>query len=1007
VLAGLLPGLLCALLVGIASHSGWLQTGERIALDRLFRARGAQFPSPDIVLVVADDATVARANGWPLPRHIYGDLIRRLHRAGAKTIAFDIVFSKPSHSAQDDQDLMRACREANSVVSAALFQLRVGNAPTTLDLPGDTIAPSSRFGVTRRNVPALQAMRGVGPRAALQNESVALGHINAVPDSDGILRHISHLVRFNGVVYPSLALAAASHFLGVKPAAIITEHNQTRIPAKQGEFRIPTNGKSEVLINWIGDTRSFPTFSFEQVLSGAVSAEMLKGRIVLVGVSASAAFDHQTSPFSASQPAVEAQANAINDILQQRVLQPVPLLLQCVIWLALAIVSGVAMVCLNAWKSTLLAAALSISVWLAALLLLGSNHYFPVAAPLLTILLTLAASMSYRQMSDAHDLRLAEERYSLAVAGAKDGLWDWNLAHDQLYLSPRWQEIVGQSHPLGGSPDEWLSRVHDGDREQLKADIETHLAGHSPHLENEHRLQHRDGSYRWVLCRGLAVRNAKGKAVRMAGSLSDVTERRQSEEQARFDALHDSLTRLPNRTFLLNLLLRAIEHKKRHPQDDFALLFLDIDRFKLVNDSFGHAVGDELLLGIAERLIGCLDSGSTAARLGGDEFAVLVETGSELAEVSHIAQHLLDALAKPYLVNGQEMSATASIGIVHQVSGYARPEDVLRDGEIATYRAKSAGRSRYEIFDASMHRQIVARVNLEADLRRALDRRELLLHYQPIVSLLSGRIAGFETLIRWQHADGHLVQPGSFIPLAEETGLIIEMDLWSLEQACRQLRQWHDNPLLPTPKNEPLFISVNLSRKLFTLPDLVGRVKAILQDTGVDASTLKLEVTESVMVENTASAAQTLDELKALGLQFSIDDFGTGYSSLSYLHQFPLDVLKIDRSFVDDIENNEGKFKIVWTIIAMARNLGMRIVAEGVETGEQLEILQTLTCDYGQGYLFSRPVGCQDAERLLRSDPCWLNESQAARLLDDVAGGVESDLRSMLQTLQPQSEKSV
>jgi diguanylate cyclase (GGDEF)-like protein len=467
------------------------------------------------------------------------------------------------------------------------------------------------------------------------------------------------------------------------------------------------------------------------------------------------------------------------------------------------------------------------------------------------------------------------------------------------------------------------------------------------------------------------VRGSDGKAIRMAGSISDITERKVTEEQIRFDALHDGLTELPNRTLLLNLLEHAVEQKKQHDDYNFALLLFDIDHFKFVNDSLGHQAGDELLIKIARKLKACLRSDCTPARLGGDEFAVLYDTGGGLTEVSRMAEQIQSALAEPFHIKEQEVFATISIGIVHNVAEYSRPEEIIRDAEIAMYRAKSAGRVRYEIFDANMHRQVVSRLKLESDLRRAIERHEFVLYYQPIVSLLSGQIAGFEALIRWQNADGVLVSPGDFIPLAEETGLIVEMDLWGLQQACEQLRDWNVRRAEFKLADTPLFVSVNLSRKLFTLPDLVPRIRAILEKASLEPGCLKLEITESAIVDNTQSAAATLHELKALGAQISIDDFGTGYSSLSYLHHFPLDVLKIDRSFINGMESDEGKHKIVWTIIAMARNLGMNVVAEGVEEHEQVQILQTLTCDFCQGYFFSKPLPREEAEALLKSAPRW------------------------------------
>ena len=615
---GLLLGAFCAVVVAGVRQVGWLSVVERNLLDALFQARGSGYPSPHIAIVVADDASVARAGGWPLPRRSYGDVIHRLHRAGVRTIAFDVLFSKPSYSPRDDEALAKACGEAGSVISAAVFQLPSDNRKTTLiDLPGDIVAPLPRFGIDRRRVPCLKAVGGIGPRPALQQSSVAVGHINVRPDRDGTLRHISHLIRFREVTYPSLALASATHFLGLKAQDVVVDEGTIILPGQHQQYRVPIDGEAQVLVNWIGGTRSFPTYSFEQLLSGDVPEESLKDKIVLIGVTATAAFDHYPSPFSPAQPAVEVQANAINDILSQRILRPVSLPLQWVLLFLTAMLAGAFMARRSAWNSVLLASALLLALWFLALRLLGANWYLPLGAPMLATLLTLGAAVSYRQVVDARQLRRAEERYALAVQGANDGLWDWDLIRNTVYFSPRWKEIIGHQDEIGDSPDEWLSRVCLEDIGQLHADIQTHRAGHSPHLENEHRIRHRDGTERWALCRGIATR-AKGNATRMAGSLSDITERKQNEEQLRFDALHDKLTKLPNRTLLMNLLDRAVEQKKRHPEHNFALLFLDLDHFKNINDSFGHLVGDDLLVLIAKRLKDCLSSDCTAARLSGD-----------------------------------------------------------------------------------------------------------------------------------------------------------------------------------------------------------------------------------------------------------------------------------------------------------------------------------------------------------------------------------------------------
>ncbi|MBD1861162.1 MULTISPECIES: EAL domain-containing protein [Trichocoleus] len=565
-------------------------------------------------------------------------------------------------------------------------------------------------------------------------------------------------------------------------------------------------------------------------------------------------------------------------------------------------------------------------------------------------------------------LRESQERYALAVQGANDGLWDWNLKTNEIYFSPRWKSMLGhQEDEIGSCPEEWLHRVHPEDVERLKAQIDLHLEGLSPHFESEHRMQHQDGSYRWMLSRGLAVRDADGKISRMAGSQTDVTSRKQVEKQLLHDAFHDVLTGLPNRALFMDRLGLSIERSKRPGNNLFAVLFLDLDRFKVINDSLGHMIGDQLLISIARRLEACLRGGDTVARLGGDEFTILLDDISDLDDATRIANRIHHALQSPFNLQGQEVFTSVSIGIALSETGYDWPEDLLRDADTAMYRAKSLGRACHKVFDRTMHLRAVELLHLETDLRRAIERQELRLHYQPIVSLTTGRIHGFEALIRWQHPERGLMSPAEFIPVAEETGLIVPVGLWVLREACQQAQKWQKQ----FSTSFPLTMSVNLSGKQFSQPDLIGQIEQILQATALDARSLKLEITESVMMENAESATKMLLRLKALGVQLHIDDFGTGYSSLSYLHRFPIDQLKIDRSFVKRLGADDESAEIVRAIVTLAHNLGIHVTAEGVETAEQLTQLRALECEYGQGYFFFQPLTEAVVEKLILTEQQW------------------------------------
>jgi diguanylate cyclase (GGDEF)-like protein/PAS domain S-box-containing protein len=576
-------------------------------------------------------------------------------------------------------------------------------------------------------------------------------------------------------------------------------------------------------------------------------------------------------------------------------------------------------------------------------------------------------------------LRESQERYALAVRGANDGLWDWDLRTNQIYFSPRWKAMLGYEEPeISNSPDEWFNRVHPDETKWLEAQITAHIEGETHHFEIEHRMRHRDGSYRWMLSRGFAVRDSTHKAYRMAGSQTDITERKQAEQQLLHHALHDNLTGLPNRALFMDRLQQAIERSKRITGYRFAVLFMDLDRFKVLNDSLGHIVGDQLLIAIARRLESCLRSVDTIARLGGDEFTVLLEGIHDSDGACHLAERIHQALQAPFNLDGQEVFTSVSIGIALNEADCDRPEDLLRNADTAMYRAKTLGRSRHALFDTAMHKRAVALLQLETDLRRAvaisaspLQLQEFRIHYQPIVALETGKISGFEALVRWQHPERGLISPTEFIPLAEDTGLIVPLGQWILTEACRQLQQWQQQ----FSPDLPLSVSVNLSTKQFTQPNLLDQISHLLHHSEPQRAdwkvNLKLEITESAIMENPEMAKTMLEQLKAMGVQLLIDDFGTGYSSLSYLHRFPIDTVKIDQSFISHMSTDSESAEIVRAIVSLAHNLGMNVIAEGVELAEQLRQLRSLGAEYGQGFFFAKPLDREEVEALMQKEPAW------------------------------------
>jgi diguanylate cyclase (GGDEF)-like protein/PAS domain S-box-containing protein len=471
-----------------------------------------------------------------------------------------------------------------------------------------------------------------------------------------------------------------------------------------------------------------------------------------------------------------------------------------------------------------------------------------------------------------------------------------------------------------------------------------------------------DGGVRWVSTTKMPLRDSAGRIVGTFGVSRDITQRKEFEDQLERQAFFDTLTHLPNRALFMNRL-QHLFHRARRTEADlvFAVLYLDIDRFKGVNDGLGHQAGDDLLIEIARRLERCVRPSDTLARLGGDEFTILLEDIASEVDATRIADRIQRELSTPFLVHGQELFSSASVGIALSSSSYQRPEDMLRDADIAMYRAKAGGRSRHQVFDTDMHQRAVSLLRLETDLRRAIERGELVPYYQPIIDLATRSLRGFEALARWRHPTRGMVMPDVFIPVAEETGLIGPIGDFMLLESCRQMRKWQDLH----PRTPPLCISVNVSTRQLAQTDVAEQVRRVLLETGLAPACLTLEITESALMQNLKSGAGVIQRLHEMSVRLHVDDFGTGYSSLSYLHNFPVHTLKVDRSFVSRMEDAPNQAEIVKAIVSLAQNLGMEVTAEGVETNAQADALEDLHCTSAQGFLFSRPLPAADAERLI------------------------------------------
>jgi diguanylate cyclase (GGDEF)-like protein/PAS domain S-box-containing protein len=562
-------------------------------------------------------------------------------------------------------------------------------------------------------------------------------------------------------------------------------------------------------------------------------------------------------------------------------------------------------------------------------------------------------------------LRASEERYALAAAGANDGLWDWQIQERQIYFSPRWKAMLGYGdEEFEATLENWLAHVQADDCARLREHIDRCLNHRVRQLEAEYRIRQRDGSYRWMLCRGIAVHDPRGNALRIAGSQTDIHERKSATERLLHDALHDALTGLPNRTLLNERLQRAMERARRNPESIFAVLFIDLDRFKNVNDSLGHDAGDKFLIESARRLALACRPVDTLARLGGDEFILLLEDISGEADAIRVAKRVQVLFGEPFDVAGHELFMSGSIGVALSSLRYQAPEEMLRDADTAMYNAKMQGKACYSVFDAPMHSKAMAHLRMESDMRRTIEHQAFHLEYQPVIALPGGNITGFEALLRWNHGEHGAIPPCDFIPLAEETGLIVPLGRWVLREACRQLRAWRK---LATHNGAAVTMSVNLSGRQFSDKDLVSDIVQVLQATGLPPECLKLEITESMVMADVDAAALTLQHLADTGVRISIDDFGTGYSSLAYLYRFPVHTLKIDQSFIRNMANSRAAAEIVRVILNLGQALDMEVVAEGTENAVEVRLLEAMGCPRAQGNYFFRPLSKVAAAAALRS----------------------------------------
>lgn len=570
------------------------------------------------------------------------------------------------------------------------------------------------------------------------------------------------------------------------------------------------------------------------------------------------------------------------------------------------------------------------------------------------------------------DLQDSETKYRLTTEVTRDGIWSWDLHSDRIDYSLRWKSMLGYSEAeINHHPVEWLVRVHPTDIEQLKTYLAECWQGKLERFEVEYSLLHRDGQYRLMRCNCIAVTDSNGAVSHLIGAQSDLTQEKQINARLNYGVNHDRLTKLPNRQLFIEKL-QELSQLERHPDYSFGVLCLDLDRFKNINHTFGDEIGDRILVEIVRKLESCLRPQDILARLGGDEFGVLLTCFPGEDRPAAIASQIQQQLSTPIKIAEYSVLVSISIGIsTPDANGLAENTtnellQSLQNAEIAMFQAKARGQACNKVFESQLHLQSLEKNKSEDDLRKALEQDQFVLHYQPLVQLTDRQLVGFEALIRWEHPTLGLIPPGDFIPLAEATGLITPIGWWVLRSACQQMVQWQQNS--PTKSVQSIFISVNITGKQFSQPYAGNIIAQILRETGLNPRCLKLEITESEIIENIALVLPTVERLKSLGVQLSMDDFGTGYSSLSYLHCLPVDTLKIDRSFIQRMESDRHQLELVKTIIKLAEVFDLDLVAEGIETETQCAELIKLQCKYGQGYLFSPPVNSAIAATLLDQD---------------------------------------
>lgn len=974
---------------------------EAASVDLRYILRGERPIGDEVAILLVDDASIAELGRWPLSREILARALDRLGEGKPRVVAFDMLFSERQAdppvplrkalgsivSGLPEDDLARqavlqylqvgdvdarfaaSIATAGNVVVPFAFLARYDSGPGRQGKPGSAADPPfflqaaayRHYVLSDRNGTGLPLAPGgiLGPVPEIGSVAAALGHVQAFYEYDGNARFDYPVLADGEWLYPSLPVAIAATFLGVGMDNVrLTLPGELRI----ADLRIPLDRWTRMPVNHAGAAGRYPTYSFADLVQGRLDPAVFQDRIVLVGASALGLNDAFRTPFTALLPGAERYATLIDQILQGITPRTPPW--GMALELVILILGGSLLGWITTRISTGLAAGAAIALvagwWLFQQLLFSELQIVlgvvaPTAAFVL-VFLSLSIDRIWaeerRRRRAEDDLRRSEERYALATRGANDGLWDWDINAGSLYVSDRWRGMVGAlDEDKIVTMEGWTSWMFPEDRADFRAQLDVHLRGETGQFDHDYRVMHSDGQPRWMRARGVAVRDGKGRPVRMAGSQTDITEAKRMEEEISHGSLYDRLTDLPNRVLLKERLGQALARQDGGAAPAVALFYVDLDRFTLVNDSLGYAAGDRVLNAVGRRLRNLVGKTETLSRVGGNEYALLIEGIHDDAGALRFADRIQEALSMAHAESGRRIVLTASIGYVLAGRGVEDAEAAIRASRLAMLEAKGNGGARTCGFDQNMQSRVTQRLNVESELRHAIGQEgELLLHYQPIVRLTDGQIAGFESLMRWRHPERGFVSPAEFIPLAEETGLIVELGQRALILACVSIARWNQR------YGAELWLSVNVSARQLAEGVVGLQVRQALKESGARPGHLKIELTESVAMANPEAAISMLQDISETGVKISIDDFGTGHSSLAYIHRLPFDLLKIDRFFTSRLSESREGMEIVETIAALGHNLGRELVAEGIENRDQLAALRDLPITYGQGFYFGRPM---------------------------------------------------